>query len=256
MSSFKSIHILAVLGAREWIRLKFFYLVIFVSLLFIGFSHLLSSLTFAVQERLLFDFGLGGLELGLLLISSLIGSHAIQREVDRKTLLVILARPLPRWHIIMGAWGTLLILNLIFTFGFSLALILSSESIQLFGGFAISAFSCLLKALVISSFSLAMGLIVRPILALGAGFCYWVLCYSVPDLQYFVRRLQDSQMQKMTEVLDIIVPRFYLFNWKSYYFIVNPPNFSDLTWATAHCLAWTLFWLLVASHFFKRKEIV
>ncbi len=256
MSQLKSIRILSVLGAREWIRLKFFYLIVFVSVLFIGFSHLLSSLTFSVQERLLFDFGLGGLELMLVLISSLIGTHSIQREIDRKTLLVILVRPLPRWHIIMGSWGALVILNIIFTFGFTVAFLASSGSFKLLSGFMMAAGSCLLKAFVISSFAIAMGIMVRPILALGTSVCFWIFCYSLPDIRFFVEKMEDAFLLKIVDGVMQIVPKFYLFNWKSHYSVLNPPMASEFLWATAHSFAWAFFWLFVASCFFRRKEIV
>ncbi len=256
MNHLRSVHILAVLGAREWIRLKFFHLIVFISILFIGFSHLLSSLTFAVQERLLFDFGLAGLELGLILISSLIGAHAIQREIDRKTLFVILVRPIPRWHVVFGAWGALIILNFLFTFGFSLTLLLSSGNFKLLPGFALAAVSCMLKSLVISSFSLALGIIVRPILALGTALCYWIFCYSIPDIKFFVQKLDDKFLTQVINVIDEIIPKFYLFNWKSYHSVVKPPSFEEFLWATSHCFAWTLLWLFIASFFFRRKEIV
>ena len=250
-----SIYILSILGAKEWIRLKFFHLVIFVAVLFIFFSHLLSSLTFAVQERLLFDFGLAGLEIGLIFISSLIGSHAIHREIERKTLFVLLARPIPRWHIVMGAWGALIILNLIFTVGFSLSFITSAGFWNLFGGFMIAALSSVLKALVISSFALAMGLLVRPILALGTAVSYWILCYSLPDVQFFVSKLNNPTLTTLVNVLDNIIPQFYRFNWKAYYYVVTPATGSEILWMICHCAAWTFFWLFLASVFFQRKEI-
>lgn len=256
MNHLKSITILSVLGAREWVRLKFFYLVIFISILFIGFSHLLSSLTFAVQERLLIDFGLAGLELGLVFISSLIGSHAIQREIDRKTLFVILARPLPRWHVVIGAWGTLVILSLIFTLGFSFSLIATSGFWKLAHGYILSCAISFVKSLVISSFSIALGLMVRPILAFGTSMSFWVLCYSLPDIQFFVEKLKDPNLAKLAGGLDYLVPQFYRFNWKSYFYVLNPPEISQINWAVAHCLAWTFFWLFIGSLFFKRKEIV
>ena len=256
MSQLKSIRILAFLGAREWMRLKFFYLVVFISILFIGFSHLLSTLTFSVQERLLFDFGLSGLEIGLILISAMIGTHAIQREIDRKTLFVILVRPLPRWHIIIGAWGTLFILNLLFTLGFTLAFLTSAGSFKLFPGFLLAAGSCVLKALVISSFSVAMGVMVRPILALGTAVCYWIFCYSIPDIRFFVQKMGDEFLLKVIDFVGQVVPKFYLFNWKTYYSVVNPPTSQDYLWAVTHCVAWTLFWLATASYFFRKKEIV
>lgn len=255
MKTMKPVFILSILGAKEWIRLKFFHLVIFIALLFIVFSHLLSSLTFSVQERMLFDFGLAGLEIGLIFISSLIGSHAIHREIERKTLFVLLARPIPRWHIVLGAWGSLIILNMIFAIGFSFSFMFSSGFWTLFEGFLIAASSSILKALVISSFALAMGLLVRPLLALGTAICYWVLCYSLPDVQFFVKKLENASLMTALDVLDKIIPQFYRFNWKSYYYVTHSANSSEILWMFCHCLAWTFVWLFFGSVFFQRKEI-
>jgi ABC-type transport system involved in multi-copper enzyme maturation permease subunit len=256
MKNINSILILSALGAKEWIRLKFFHLVVFVALLFIGFSHLLSTLTFAVQERLLFDFGLAGLEIGLIFISALIGTHSIQREIDRKTLLVLLVRPIPRWHIVIGAWGALVILNIIFTLGFSLSFMTSAGFWTLFHGFGISVFSSVLKSFVIASFALGVGLLVRPILAFGAAISYWILCYSMPDVQFFVAKLENRTLSSLVDFLDKVVPQFYRINWKSYYFVTHPVDLSQISWMATHCVAWTLIWLFFASLFFQRKEIV
>ena len=148
MNTMRSIFTLSFLGTQEWIRLKFFNIVVFISLIFLGFSYLLSTLTFAVQERLLFDFGLAGLELGLLFVSAMIGSYAVQREIDRKTLFVLLVRPLPRWHIIVGSFGSILILNFIFTVGFSFSLLVASGNWSVLGQFLILVFSIFFKSLV------------------------------------------------------------------------------------------------------------
>ncbi|MFZ3228722.1 MAG: ABC transporter permease subunit [Pseudobdellovibrio sp.] len=256
MNSIQSILTLSLLGTREWIRLKFFNIVIFMSLIFIGFSYLLSTLTFSVQERLLFDFGLAGLEIGLLFISAMIGSYAIHREMDRKTLFVLLIRPIPRWNLIIGFFGAIVILSLIFSIGFSFSLLVASNNWALVHAFIISVFSSFMKSLVISSFALAMGLLVRPILSLVMTFCYWVLCYSMPDIQYFVKKINSESLNKILEIADFITPQFYRMNWKSYYYITNPPLLSELGWVVFYCLGWTFFWLFVAAFVFRRKEIV
>ena len=256
MSSQTSVLTLSFLGTREWIRLKFFNIVVFTSILFLGFSYLLSTLTFAVQDRLLFDFGLGGLEIGLLFISAMMGSYAIQREIDRKTLFVLLVRPLPRWHIVVGSFGSLFILSLIFTVGFGFSLMISSGQWQLFNPFLICAGTSFLKSLVFSSFALAMGLIVRPILSLALTFCYWILSYSVPDIEFFTKKLESPGLNQFVRFLDTVIPQFYRINWKAYYFLKNPPTGIDFLWAFCTCMGWTFFWLFVASHFFRRKEIV
>lgn len=256
MKQLYSILILAKLNASEWIRLKFFHIVIFFGLLFIGFSHLLSSLTFSVQERLLYDFGLAGLEIGLIAISSLIGTHSIQREIDRKTLFVLLSRPIPRSNVVLGFWLSILILCFIFSSGFLLSLIFSSGSANNNMGLLLATFSSFLKAMVISSFAIALGLLVRPILALGATISYWILCYSVPDIEFFIAKLNDASLLNIISKIKILLPEFYRFNWKSYYYMKNPPLDSEILWAVFHSFGWTCVWLLLASLFFRRKEIV
>lgn len=256
MNQIYSILIIAKLTASEWIRLKFFHIIIFFGLVFIGFSHMLSSLTFSVVERLLFDFGLAGLELGVIMISSLIGTHSIQREIDRKTLFVLLARPIPRTNIVLGSWLSVMILCLLFSVGFLLSLIISSGRTTHNMGLVIATFSSMSKAMVISSFAIACGLLVRPILALGATICYWLLCYSLPDIKFFVSKLQDPVLLRVFDFIEFIVPQFHKYNWKSFYFVTNLPNGSEIVWSLFHSLGWTFFWLTMASLFFRKKEIV
>lgn len=256
MNYFRTVISLAQLNAREWIRLKFFHIVIFFGIVLIIFSHLLSSLTFSVQERLLYDFALGSLELGLIMIASLIGTHAIQREVDRKTMFVLLARPIPRNSIVLGAWGSILILSLLFLVGFLISFLATAwDTVPVYGVF-VSAFTTLLKSMVISSVALALGLLVRPILALVATVCYWVLCYSMTDIQFFVNKMGSPELNSFFDIMKKFFPEFYTYNWKSYYYVQNVPTGGEILWTSLHSISWICIWLLIACLVFRRKEIV
>ncbi|MGZ3690295.1 MAG: ABC transporter permease [Pseudobdellovibrio sp.] len=256
MKKLKTIYSLSKLTASEWIRLKFFHIVIFFGLGFVGFSHLLSSLTFSVQERLLYDFGLGSLEIGLIMVASLIGSHIIQREIDRKTMFVILARPIPRGSVVLGAWGAIAILCTIFAVGFLASLMITTPGEIPYAGLLVSAFCSWQKALVITSFAIAFGLLVRPILALVASVAYWVLCYSILDIEFFAKKAENPALDSVLGLIKKVLPEFYSFNWKSYYYVQNIPNSSEIAWTTLHNLSWICIWLLIGTLVFRRKEIV
>lgn len=256
MNYFRIVFSLAKLNAREWIRLKFFHIVIFFGLLLIVFSHLLSSLTFSVQERLLYDFALGSLELSLIMIASLIGSHAIQREVDRKTMFVLLARPIPRNSIVLGAWGSILLLSLLFTVGFLVSFLSTAWGHVPTYGVLVSAFTTLLKTMVITSVALAFGLLVRPIMALVATVLYWILCYSVLDIEFFINKMDSTEIKSLFEILKKFFPEFYTYNWKSYYYVQNVPTSGEIMWSSLHSISWICIWLMVACLVFRRKEIV
>lgn len=256
MKHVKSVFILAQLNASEWLRLKFFHVIVFLAALFIAFSHLLSSLTFSVQLRLMFDFGLAGLEIALMMMASLIGTHSIQREIDRKTLLVLISRPIPRSHLVIASWLSVMCLSLLLCLGFLFSLILSGDLKINLNGLFVAAFSTLLKTGLVAAFAIACALIVRPILALAASISYWILCYSLPDIEFFVSKIENELLSGGVQLSYYLVPQFHLYNWKSYHYIQNVPFAADIGWAVAHSLAWIFFWLLIASLFFRRKEIV
>lgn len=257
MKTLKTIFSLAKLSASEWIRLKFFHIIVFFGLFFILFSHLLSSLTFSVQERLLYDFGLGSLEVGLVMIASLIGSHSIHREIERKTMFVLLARPIPRSAIVVGAWGAIFILATLFMVGFLLSLIVTAPSaIDVIDGVMISALSSFGKAMVIASVAIAFGILVRPMLALVASVSYWILCYSIVDIEFFVRKMNSSNLTEVVRLFKQLIPEFYNYNWKSYFYIQNVPRSEEVFWTFLHSGAWVCLWLFLGCFFFRRKEIV
>lgn len=255
MKIFNTIFSLTKLIAGEWIRLKFFHIILFLGLLFMAFSHLLSALTFSVQERLLYDFGLGGLELGLILIASLIGSHAIQREIDRKTMFLLLARPIPRSHIVIGAWGAVSVLIFLFCLGFLGALLLTATGNIPFTGLIVSAVCSLQKSMVIAAVALAFGLMVRPMMALVASLSYWVLCYSITDVEFFLKKLNLDNFLNALSVVKKLLPQFYTYNWKSYQYAIAPPTGSEVFWVTMHNFAWISIWLLIGSLVFRKKEV-
>jgi ABC-type transport system involved in multi-copper enzyme maturation permease subunit len=256
MKHFKNIFSIAKLNASEWIRLKFFHIIIFFGVVFIAFSHLLSSLTFSVQERLLYDFGLASLEIGLIMIASLIGSHSIHREIDRKTMFVLLARPIPRSSIVLGSWGAIFILCSLFLIGFILSFILTSTDTVHYRGLLISAFTSFGKAMVVCSVAIAFGLLVRPLLALVASISYWILCYSLVDIEFFVNKLKSEELTSLLGFAKKIIPSFYDYNWKSYYYVINVPKTEEVIWTSLHSLSWICIWLLVGCVVFRRKEIV
>jgi Cu-processing system permease protein len=257
MKTLKTIFSLAKLSASEWIRLKFFHIIVFFGLLFILFSHLLSSLTFSVQERLLYDFGLGSLEVGLVMIASLIGSHSIHREIERKTMFVLLARPIPRSAIVVGSWGSIFILSTLFMVGFLTSIILTNPAaLNVIDGLLISAFSSFGKSMVVASVAISFGILVRPMLALAASVSYWILCYSIVDVEFFIRKMNSEDLMRAVHFFKKIIPEFYNYNWKSYFYIQNVPRGEEVFWTFLHSGAWVFLWLFLGCFFFRRKEIV
>ncbi len=247
---------LILIHTQEWLRLKFFHVVLFLSFFYIFISYLLGSLSFVEHQRLIFDFGLAGLEVTTLFVAAFISTHALYRDIERKTILVLLARPIPRWHLLAGYLGSLVLLNLLVTavIGAVLFTFLEKKTYDL--ALLVSLSTILIKSVVISSFGILCSVLARSMFAFVITIAYWMMAYSIPDLQFFAKKLDNAVLIYFSKSLDYIIPNFYAFNWKNYHFLRAELNINDILWSWSHCLGWIFFLLFLAALAFRRKEII
>src|SRR3954471_20318479 len=104
-----SIAVIAMNAFRETIRDKILYNLVLFAVGLILFSILLGDWSVFARETVIEDFTLAVMSLSGLLMSIFVGIGLIQKEIQRKTILTLLAKPLPRWHFIVGKYLGLLI---------------------------------------------------------------------------------------------------------------------------------------------------
>lgn len=247
---------LILINTQEWLRLKFFHVVLFLSFFYFFLSYLLGSLSFVEHQRLIFDFGLAGLEISTLFVAAFLSTHALYRDIDRKTILVLLARPIPRWHLLVGYLGSLILLNLILVAILGGILFTFLENKSYAPALFVSIITILFKSIVISAFGILCSVMARAMFGFVITISYWVMAYSIPDLQYFAKLINNEVITKFSKVLDFLIPNFYAFNWKNYHFLRAELNINDIIWSWSHCFGWIFFLLFLAALGFRRKEIV
>ncbi|MDB5103636.1 MAG: putative rane protein [Fibrobacteres bacterium] len=107
----RPILIIAVNAFRETIRDKILYNLVIFALGLIGFSLLLGEWSVFARQTVISDFTLAVMSLVGLMMSIFVGIGLVQKEIQRKTILTLLAKPLPRWHFIVGKYlGLLMVL--------------------------------------------------------------------------------------------------------------------------------------------------
>lgn len=246
------------INTQEWIRLKFFQIVIFLSLVFVCFSYLLGALSFAEQKRLIVDFGLAGIEISLVFIAAFFSTHSLAKDIERKTILVLLSRPIPRWKVILGYYGSLKLLNFftISVLGATLYFFIKGDPHIFLGNYLVALFVILLKSLIIGSFGLFFSVIARPMFAFVLTLTYWLVSYSVVELEFFIKKINPDVREGVMYFFNFTLPQFYKYNWKTYGYLKTVLNLDQVVWAFAHSVAWIGLYLVLASIVFRRKEIV
>lgn len=98
---------------KEIVRNKFLYLIIFFAFVFIIFSVLLGKLTIWDDNKVIVDFWLSMIEIFWLIGVLFVGSQLLFKEVEWKTIFLILSKPIKRYEFILWKF-----------FGFSITILL------------------------------------------------------------------------------------------------------------------------------------
>ena len=102
---------IALSSFRETVRDKILYTLLFFVLLLLAFSVLLGDWSVFAQKKVITDFSLGVMSIGGLAIAIFIGVGLVQKEIQRKTILTLLSKPVRRWQFLVGKYlGLLLVL--------------------------------------------------------------------------------------------------------------------------------------------------
>jgi hypothetical protein len=99
---YKSMFNIALNTFREIFRNKFFGLIIFLGIMFLGISLVLDNLAMGESRRVLFDFGLSFIEITGVAIILFLGGGMLAREIDGRTIYLMISKPISRSTIIFG----------------------------------------------------------------------------------------------------------------------------------------------------------
>jgi len=112
---------------REAVREKILHNVVALAIALLVFSIVLGDWSVFDREGVVKSFGMTVASLSALVISIFVGIQLLQREIQRRTLFALLAKPIHRWQFVLGKWcGLMLVL------GAHLLLMMGSVNLILF----------------------------------------------------------------------------------------------------------------------------
>ena len=107
--SARRIAVVAVHVFKETVRDRVLYAIGAFALLLVGASVLIGQITAGQDVKIIKDLGLATIELAGILMTVFIGVGLVAREIERRSIYSLLAKPLPRWEFILGKYSGLLL---------------------------------------------------------------------------------------------------------------------------------------------------
>ncbi|MDP2104095.1 MAG: ABC transporter permease [Candidatus Gracilibacteria bacterium] len=240
---------------RELTRNKILYMIVFFGVVLIAFSLVLATLSLGQTDKIVVDFGLAMIEIFGIISVIFIGSQLLFREIEGKTVYLILSKPVARHEFILGKFlGFAAIL-------FFIIFIQSLISFVVFfiakTPFSILLFASIgfiyLKLLLLFAIILFFSTFISPLLSILITLGVYIIGHSVAAMITMAEKSGNVIMYYFSKVLMVIFPNFEALNIKSVIgtpVVLAPTYFA---WNTLHALLYLALLLTFASLIFNRR---
>ncbi len=253
----KKIKALAWTTFQELLRERFFVVGIIVALLLVVMSYLLGNISIDEASAILFNLGVFAIEIVTVSLGIFAGARLVSREIELRTCQIILTRPLSRTHFLLGKWFGLLLFILLILLSLSvLIFLLGGEYFQKISYIWIIS-EIGLKACLVMTVVFLSSLQLRPVLAAFIGISIYFLGHSVEDIKFFIKRGMERGAEPpfISHLLDKLVPRFDLFNWKNSYYLEQVFTQKQIVLMLSHYSVWIFFLLILSLISWRKKDI-
>ncbi len=202
---------------RETVRDKILYNLILFALIMILSSILLGQLTLGNEEKIILDLGLSSISIFGMLIAIFIGIGLVHKELEKRTVYALLAKPVHRYELILGKYlgllFTLLVNVSVMTAGLELALLYTGK-IGLGGYLRVlpAVFLIFLSLALTTALALLFSTFSTPALSALFTFFLWIIGHFGKDLQQFGSLAKSTLASWLCRVLSYVLPNLQNFS--------------------------------------------
>jgi Cu-processing system permease protein len=198
---------------REAVRDRVLYNLLFFALLMIASAVIVGQISMAIETVVMISLGLSAISLIGLLIAVFTGVGLVSKEIDKRTLHAVLARPLRRWEFLLGKFAglavTLAVNTAAMTAGLFAALWLVKHSLQRGDAVVLAAaYFILLKLMLVVALAMLFSCFTSPLLAILFTGGLYLAGLFVSELRSLQVTTLTPQMQKFFAVLSYVLPNF------------------------------------------------
>lgn len=239
---------------RETIRDRILYVILIFALVMIASSVIFGTLTIGQDRKLVLDLGLGAIELFGVAIAIFVGTSMIYKEIDKRTVYVVLTKPVPRPVFLLGKFLGLS-LTLWVLLGLMGASYLALAAVQ--GVFAPALLGAIgligLELMLLVAFTVFFSSFTSPILGMILTFSLYLIGHNTEALRALAHKASPGLRAGM-ETLYYLLPNLSTFDAKNQVVYGEAVPLLHWVWAIAYGLAYTVALLATASAIFERRE--
>jgi ABC-type transport system involved in multi-copper enzyme maturation permease subunit len=244
---------------REVIRDRILYLIAFYAAILAAATQLLPWVAANTQDKILLDLGIAAIGLLSLLIAIFVGTGLVNKEIEKRTVFVMLAKPISATEFIVGKhWGLTAVLAVLVAA--MTAIFFAILSVQQIShpvvSLSIAALFQLLELSLITAVAILFGVLTSSVLAMLLTIAIYLMGHLSRDLLTLGNLAKDTVLQQVTQALYLILPDLSRLDWKNQavYGMELMPSPLELASHAAYGLIYTILLLAIATFIFSRRQ--
>jgi ABC-type transport system involved in multi-copper enzyme maturation permease subunit len=213
----RNVWVVAMNTFREAVRDRVLYNLVFFALLMIGAAILVGQISIGIEESVIVSLGLTAISVIGIFIAVFIGVGLVSKEMDKRTLYALLAKPVQRWEFLLGKFGglvmTLTVNTAAMAIGLYVALWTVKHPLEHSDWYLLVAvYLILLKLALIVALAMLFSCFTTPFLAILYTLGLYVAGVFAEDLRTMQAISLTQGTMKLLKGISYLLPNFENFN--------------------------------------------
>jgi ABC-type transport system involved in multi-copper enzyme maturation permease subunit len=244
---------------REVIRDRVPYIIGFFALILIAAAVLIPEIAAGNEDRIIIDIGLAAMNLFGLIVTVFVGTALINKEIEKRTVYVLIAKPISRAEFIVGKHiGLSVVLAVLLTAMTAIFFaVLSAQQISYpVSSILLTVLFQFLELALIAGVAILFGVFTSSLIAMMLTLAVYLMGNFSRDIVTLGNLAENPSIRQMTQNLYLVLPDLSRFNLKNeaIYGVTLLPQPLDLLGSAVYGLVWTVLVLTIAVLIFSRRE--
>jgi ABC-type transport system involved in multi-copper enzyme maturation permease subunit len=243
---------------KEAKRDRILYLLFFFAAVGIVASRVLAVLTVGDRIKIIKDVGLASISIFGVLMAILIGTGLVYKEIDKKTIYTLLAKPLHRAEFILGKFLGLVLTLFVMTAAMTVIFlaIVYAHTLKVETGLLVAVVYIFLELVLITAVAILFSSFSTPILSSLFALGFYLIGHLSWGLELILKKMQPGSGRSLARALSMILPDLENFNFKTevVHGLPIPPGIPLSAFFYGVC--YTAFILGLAVLIFRRRDFI
>ena len=252
--------VVAINTFREAVRDRVLYNLIFFALLLIGASIIVGQISIGIERLVIINLGLSAISIFGLVMSVFIGVGLVYKEMEKRTLYSLLAKPIRRWEFVVGKYAGLLLTLTVNTGFMTLALAaalyyVGRPFVRSDSSVLVAVYFILLELALVTAIALFFSCFSSPMLSTLFTLGIYVTGVFSQDMRNVGDLTRSSIVKVVMRALYYLVPNFHNFNAIAVAGHGEIIPFSLIWQNTLYAVLYVAVVLLASSAVFSRRNL-